>query len=315
MAKQPFKDDTLLARWLSGALSPQEEAALRQRADFADYQRLVTSLNQLQPPLFDTDEQFKRLTATRTAPSPNTLHPRPRLLKRFQPWLAAAATLTLLFFAWLLWPNTQPYQVANGQPVRTTELPDGSSVRLNTGTELDFDVTDQNRLATLEGEAFFDVVKSDVPFIVATPRGRVTVVGTSFNVFSRDDLMTVTCASGQVRVSFTGLAEAYPLRPGEEVSIDAAGQVTTSKMGNPESLDWLTGKSVFINRPLADILAEMERQFDLDIRIPAGLDVTKKYNATFPNDDATVALGSVLNTLEGYTYQRDGRTVTLLATE
>lgn len=314
MANTPFRDDTLLARWLSGELSPAEEKSLRERDDFADYERLVGNIGRMQPPEFAADAEFTRLMASRTAQSTTSLHPRPRLLKRLRPWIATAAAIALLISAWMFWPvNTPPFTVTNGQPALAADLSDGSSVRLNVGSDLDFAAGPDQRLATLNGEAYFDVEKSTVPFIVATPRGQVTVVGTSFNVFSRGDSMAVSCTSGQVRVRFAGVAEAYPLTPGDEVTINAAGEVSTNSAG-PESLDWLSDKSVFVNRPLAEILEELERQFDLDIRYPAGFDTAKKYDTTFPNDEVDVALANVMTSIRNYTYDRTGKIVTLRPT-
>lgn len=313
MANTPFQDDTLLARWLSGELTPVEEKALRERPDFADYERLVGNIDSMQPPIFNTDDEFTRLMASRTAQSKPSLHLRPRLLKRLRPWIATAAAIALLLSAWMFWPDgTPPYLVANGQTDLVAELSDGSTARLNAGSDLDFAVSPEVRLATLNGEAYFDVEKSAVPFVVETPRGRVTVVGTSFNAFSRGGRMAVSCTSGQVRVRFEGIAEAYSLTPGNEVAIDANGNVTTREEAGPESLDWLSDKSVFVNRPLAEILAELERQFDLDIRDATNqLDTSKKYDAAFPNDDVDVALDSVFDTFKDYTYDRSGNIVTI----
>jgi len=323
MANTPFKDDTLLARWLSGELSPTEEAALRERADFADFERLVGNLERMQPPEFEAAAEFSRLMATRKAQSEQSLtsskgsaqHLRPRLPKRLRPWIATAAAIALLISAWMFWPGgTPPYFVANGQPHLLVELADGSTARLNAGSDLDFAVSPEQRLATLNGEAYFDVEKSTVPFTVVTPRGRITVVGTSFNVFSRSDSMAVSCTSGQVRVRFAGVAEAYPLTPGTEVAINVTGDVTTSEEASPGSLDWLSDRSVFVNRPLAEVLEELERQFDLEIRLIGNLDPAKKYDITFPNDDVDVALTNVVTTIKDYTFERSERIVTLRPT-
>lgn len=323
MANTPFQDDTLLARWLSGELSPTEEASLRERADFADFERLVGNLERMQPPEFKTDDEFTRLMATRRAQTEQalpslkdaSLHPRPRLLKRLRPWIATAATIALLISAWMFWPDgTPPYLVANGEPNLLAELSEGSTARLNAGSDLDFVVSPTERLASLNGEAYFDVKKSAVPFIVETPRGRVTVVGTSFNVFSRGDSMAVSCTSGQVRVRFEGVAEAYPLTPGNEVAINAAGTVTAREDASQESLDWLSDRSVFVNRPLGEVLEELERQFDLKIRLLGNLDPAKKYNIAFPNDDVEAALSNVVTTIKDYTFERSDRIVTLRPT-
>lgn len=316
MARPTYSDDTLLARWLSGELSAAEEEALRERPEMADYERLLGNMERMQPPAYDTAGEFAKLTAARTASENKKLHPRPRpasgrsvAMRRI--WYAAAASVALLLTAWLLWPEPNlHFAVGNGGQTLAAALPDGSTARLNAGSILDFAPDAEQRLATLAGEAYFEVEKSDVPFVVKTPLGTVTVVGTSFNVYSRDGQMDVSCTTGKVRVKFNGAAEAYPLTPGESVSIDAAGAVSTGA-NNSENLDWLENRSVFINRPLAEILAEFERQFDLTVSRPAGLDLEEKFNVTFPNDNVDLALPNVFDPLKDFVYERDGRQIIL----
>lgn len=315
MAKPSYQDDTLLARWLSGELSAAEEEALRERPEMADYERLLGNLGRMQPPAYDTAGEFAKLTAARTAPENKKLHPRPRpvsgrsvAMRRI--WYAAAASVALLLTAWLLWPESNlHFAVGNGEQTLAAALPDGSSARLNAGSMLDFAPDAEQRLATLTGEAYFEVEKSDVPFVVKTQLGTVTVVGTSFNVYSRGSDMVVSCTTGQVRVKFAGAAEAYPLTPGQSVS-NRGGEVSTGANGT-ENLDWLENRSVFINRPLAEILAEFERQFDLTVSRPAGLDLAEKFTIIFPNDDVDKALPNVFNPLGSFVYERDGRQIIL----
>jgi ferric-dicitrate binding protein FerR (iron transport regulator) len=126
--------------------------------------------------------------------------------------------------------------------------------------------------------------------------------------------MAVSCTSGQVRVHFEGMAKDYLLTPGKEVAINASGNVTTREEASPESLDWLSDRSVFVNRPLTEVLRELERQFDLEIRPLGDLDPAKKYNITFPNDDVDAALNNVVTTIKGYTFDRSENVVTLRPT-
>ncbi|MFK8162202.1 MAG: FecR family protein [Lewinella sp.] len=316
MAKPSYHDDTLLARWLSGELSAAEEADLRQRPEFKDYERMLGNIGRMQPPEFDEAAEFSRLSAARSAASSETQHLRTRQKKASslrKIWYAAAASVALICAAlFSLSDNNEEFIAANGGTPQLEELKDGSSVKLNDGSTVTFASSDTLRLATLSGEAYFDVEKSEIPFVVQTELGRVTVVGTSFNVYSRAGEMRVSCTSGKVRVKFNDVAAAYPLTPEESVSINAAGKVSESPNG-PEHLDWLEeDRSVFINRPLSEALAELERQYDLQIDRSPTLDLTKTYDINFPNDNMDVAVKAVLKPA-GYTdYHQDGNLITPL---
>lgn len=315
MAKPSYNDDTLLARWLSGELSAAEEADLRQRPEFKDYERMLGNISRMQPPIFDEAAEFSRLSAARSAPSSAKPHLRTRQKTRRlnKVWYAAAASVALACAAWFILFNDQrDFEVLNGTIPQFAELEDDSRIKLNDGSTLLFAPTEEERLATMTGEAYFEVEKSDVPFVVQTELGRVTVVGTSFNVYSRAGRMTVSCKTGQVRVKFNASDAAYSLTPGQSVSISADRSVKDS-LTEPGHLDWLEGnRSVFIKRPLSEILAELERQYDLEVIRSAKMDPNKTYTTTFPNDKVDDALEIVTEIMGYTTYNREGNRITPL---
>ncbi|MBQ6793663.1 MAG: FecR domain-containing protein, partial [Butyricimonas sp.] len=69
-------------------------------------------------------------------------------------------------------------------------LADGSVVTLNAGSELKFpeEFRDSLREVEFTGEAYFEVEKSDKPFIVKAGDSRVQVYGTRFNLFYSEKL-------------------------------------------------------------------------------------------------------------------------------
>lgn len=84
-------------------------------------------------------------------------------------------------------------------------LPDGTTVWLNAGSQLHLktDFTGATREVTLEGEAFFDVVKNaSKPFIVHTTGIDIKVLGTAFNVkaYPEDKTVETTLLRGLVQV-------------------------------------------------------------------------------------------------------------------
>ena len=320
MVTPPFKDDTLLARWLSGELSADEAQALRNRPDFVDYERLVEGLEKMAPPVFDEEAEFVKLKSVRanrrsTRAQQPALHPRPRLIRRMLPWSAAAA-VALLLVAWFLLPSeTSRFMAENGDSAVIAELNDGSTARLNAGSDLTFSITDDARMAGLNGEAYFEVEKSSVPFVVKTSLGEVWVLGTSFNVYNRNQKLTVSCTTGKVSVRFVGDATDYPITPGQSVGRKGTGQIERSDTTTADQLDWLSGKSVFINRPLVEILDELERQYGLVINRPAALNQEKNYTVTFENNDLELALATALGPVEGFEFVRKDREVTFVPTE
>lgn len=313
--KEDFDKDDLLGRWLGGSLSPEEEAALRKRPDFADYEALVRSVDELATPDFDSSASLAKLKAKRKAKGADAgagVKTKTRV-RRLRPahWAGIAASALLLLSLWFFWPAGEYNYVAAAAATERANLPDGSTIRLNAVSEVGFETTPEQRNVTLSGEAFFEVAKEDRPFTINTPLGQVTVLGTSFNVYSRGEEMRVTCSTGKVRVTFTQNNDQYTLDPGMSVSLLPDGSVNQEVITNEEALDWLSGRSVFNLRPLSEVVEELERQFNLNISLPSNIDTSERIQTAFPHADATAALEILVSTLEGVTFEQDGNNVRL----
>lgn len=200
----------------------------------------------------------------------------------------AASILLILGILWVVSrPNPEVLLAQRGEQ-HTHTLPDGSTVTLNAESRVVYeeDDWDEQRLLTLRGEAFFDV-KKGAPFIIETARGRVEVLGTSFNVLARGDQFDVGCYTGRVSVSAPG---------GEEQAI-TAGQGLRLKAGSLQPFsfdpqtqkDWRAGVLRFENAPLQRVLEEVARQYDVQLRLAA--DISGK---TFGGSVATTTLDSVV---------------------
>lgn len=312
MANQ-FSDDTLLARWLSGELSEAELQQLQSRPDFADFQRIAEAGSRLQVPEYDAATELTRLQARQQelkAAAKATPQQTKPFLRAVHYW-SAAAGVALLLAAWFVWPPSVQEIYANaGTSLIKKNLMDGSVVQLNAGSNFTFAVNEQ-RQGELTGEGFFEVEKSAVPFVVETDFGTVTVLGTSFNVYARDDDFRVACATGRVRVTFTRTKDTVELTRGESVVRTGNGKATKSITDAESALDWLDGRSVFKSRPLSEILAELERQFDVEIKLPPNFNVTEKMTTDFNNTNLDQALTKIFESLLGVSYQQTGRVITI----
>lgn len=165
--------------------------------------------------------------------------------KKDRNWLKIAASIILIATiasVTYLFINRQPAVeeliVQTGSNVLTDTLPDGSVITLNKESSLLYpsSFSGKERVVTLKGEAFFDVSPDkEKPFIVHVNDIDVRVVGTSFNIKSKNDKTEVIVESGIVRVTSAG--KTVELKAGERVRLDNAGtemvkEQTTDKLYN-----------------------------------------------------------------------------------
>lgn len=191
-------------------------------------------------------------------------------------WAAAAVLIigAIFSFVYLNYLN-QPQIIAESQSTITTvPLSDGSSVTLRPHSTLfALEKSTTSHQYRLEGEAIFDVTsKPNRAFQVTTALGKVTVLGTRFTVSSWGKQMQVFLDEGSVEVVPTQKQKPVQLSPGQSASITSDKKVTISDKVNPkEYFDWLDNDLVFENKPLKDITAEIEQQFNISITLPESI--------------------------------------------
>ena len=168
-------------------------------------------------------------------------------------------------------PDTQTFVTAKGER-RSVTLADGSRIDLNAGTRLSVRLGRTAREVILaQGQAVFDVAHdADRPFTVAAGDRLVRVTGTQFDVRRRDGRLAVTVARGSVEVRpSVGLAgAAYRLRPGQRLDhLEGAPVAQVVAAQADEVLAWRTGRLVYRDQPLADVVADLNEQWATSIRL------------------------------------------------
>lgn len=206
-------------------------------------------------------------------------------------WMSAAGVAAAVLLAWLfLMPNNRVIREATEMAsIRTVNLPDGSVATLNAGSVLTFaeDWSDDRQLE-LSGEAFFEVKKGST-FTVKTATGTVTVLGTSFNVYSRGEDLKVACNTGKVRV--VAGQEQVELTPGQCVAREDNHLMVADF--NKAQKTWRDGFIYFENSEMADILDEMERQFSIRIECDETVRAMKGITTNFSKGDRDAAFLTV----------------------
>lgn len=161
------------------------------------------------------------------------------------------------------------YETAVGER-STVTLSDGSVVTLNTNSAMEVRFTSAEREILLaRGQGYFEVAKdADRPFIVSAGDKRIMALGTIFDVHYGDDKrVRVTLVEGVVNVNNAPLRQkegvmaadkGVRLHPGEQLFASAQNtQVETVDLD--ETTSWRTGKLVFRDRLLSEVVAEMNR--------------------------------------------------------
>lgn len=152
--------------------------------------------------------------------------------------------------------------------LRTEVLADGSSVTLNTGTQVAATLTPRQRGITLKkGEALFEVKRDERrPFVVAVGKDTVTALGTRFQVRQDGEESVVTLIEGSVRIARAS-GSSRVLKPGERAKLDRLGGIIISRVDAEEVVSWARGWLVFRDEPLSRVVAEVNRYADQPIRL------------------------------------------------
>ena len=119
--------------------------------------------------------------------------------------------------------KTIAHNISTPQGAKTSFiLPDGTQVWLNSSSQIVYSGDFVNeRNIKLSGEAYFDVVKSKVPFEIHTELGNIKVLGTAFNVkaYPNENFVT-TLERGSLEVSTNTGNRKVVIKPGQQSSID-----------------------------------------------------------------------------------------------
>lgn len=163
-------------------------------------------------------------------------------------------------------PETQVMVVESGMGTQTDTLPDGTVVTLNAHSRLEYpqQFARDERRVQLKGEAYFEVAHDPAhPFRIQAGGAEVRVLGTTFNLNARGDLVKVAVQTGRVELSLRDSMAGQPrqrllLAAGMAGTYDAQSHTLQPSQGEVENdLYWKTGQLVFRNQPLALVVQQL----------------------------------------------------------
>lgn len=302
MMKSP--GDYLLLRYLEGSCSPEERKQIEKwlLADPSHADKFeMFALKYASPVSIDKnsvrEEIFRSINETSDLSGNQVVFPekhisQPQLLRmrtRLHQWLPAAAVIIIALTGGIFtyfWHSDVPEAVEvalieHAVPPGTSKtitLRDGTTVRLNAGSTLQFSenfgMGTEKREVFLEGEAFFEVTNTgDNPFVVHSAKLETTVLGTAFNVkaYPADDLMQVSVAEGMVYVkqkSEEFESESVLLEPDQWATYEQTSGTFNKEQGDIRGfIAWKDGVLLFHDKTVAEVSTMLERWYDTTIHI------------------------------------------------
>ncbi|HEY1060640.1 MAG TPA: FecR family protein [Daejeonella sp.] len=230
------------------------------------------------------------------------------------------------------------FRVPKGS-TRRVVLPDGTKVTINAGSSLKFqeDFGQSSRTVYLDGEAYFDISKSTIPFIVNTQNYTIRDIGTIFNVkaYANDLSFETTVIEGEVQVEGklaidSDKSQVISVKQQQVLKLNYAPvinsiiqspkdfseivEVKVQKI-NPSQVEVYTGWTedllVFEGKTFQEIIKIMERRYDVDIIIDDLKLKNYVYTGSFKNIDNVEKALKILKETTDIDYEKYGRTITI----
>lgn len=237
---------------------------------------------------------------------------------------AAASILLAVFIGVMtLWPDNAGIDQSHMErhvtrigEQKSIELEDGSTITLNTATQLLIAFSDKERKIILErGEAYFSVAPDpERLFTVDTGYRAITVMGTEFNIHKMPDKLELAVLDGMVAMhapeespsasspqlsNNTSPARQYRVPAGWRAEFNVNKQSITGE--KPPHLDsdysWRSGILDFDGTPLVEVVQEFNRYSGKKILIEDASIMDLKVLATIKINRLDLALDGLEQTL------------------
>ncbi|WP_440789816.1 FecR family protein [Pedobacter sp. 22226] len=204
-------------------------------------------------------------------------------------------------------------------------LPDGTKVWLNAASTLKFPLqfNKNERSVSLTGEAYFEVAKkykndhrARLPFYVSTPKARVEVLGTHFNINAYEATSKTTLLEGSVRIVAAPNAKNSRQRisyllPGEQAIVNPL-DIVVSKADIEETLAWKNGFFVFNGQNLDRIMKDVERWYNVEVVFEDEVLKKESFNGTTSRFKNISQLLEVLESTGSVHFKIEGRRVKVM---
>lgn len=281
-----MEEDYKLAKWLNNELSAEELKEFEESSEFALYQKIKETSKHLKTPDFDEAKILANVLATKKATKVVSLN---------QNWFIkiAAVLILSLGLVFIITSNFKEKYYGTSQLTQAVKLPDNSEVIVNKNSSIEYKTFfwNNNRKLELTGEAYFKVAKGKT-FEVNTDMGKVTVLGTQFNVNAKNKQFEVTCYEGKVKVNFNN--QELLLTKGMKVSFTNQNKVESKTVILAPT--WTTNEMQFSHENLNAVIQELEKNYGITIINKSKENDIQLFTGKIPSQNLDVALKIIAST-------------------
>lgn len=289
----------LLAKYLSGECSDDEKDAVKKWLDESEENR--SQYESVKKVWNTPDEQFdssdiqalwknvaERSGITSTDQTPvHKMQPGADFSAKLSEFYRSSAfriaalilvivSAALIFYFNVIGPAPDDWKTITVQnrSVETIELDDGSKIVADAGSEVQiiekFGI--ESREIRLTGEAYFEVESNaELPFTVYAGNAVVEVAGTKFNVraFKESEVIKASVIEGTIVFRSSLLNDSLILTEGLAAGVKKDGTMTpVEEAGSRKTPSWIDGEIYFENTRVTEIIAQIERWYDVTIKLP-----------------------------------------------
>lgn len=207
----------------------------------------------------------------------------------------AAAFLVLVFvsiYGYHYYWNTEIVYATDYGERKTVQLSDGTSIELNAHSEIRF-IRKKPRKIHMEGEVFFDVQKDakGTRFEVHTPDLGIEVLGTAFNVNTRQEKTSVMLERGMVQLKIREYGD-VSMKPGDFVTYSLRNQEITRKANVTAEnyTSWKNGILMLENVTIREALRMLEETYGVEVECKDTTMLERTMKGGIPSDDLNLSL-------------------------
>jgi len=303
----------LIHKWLDGELNDAELQAFKELPEYSSYAKLSETAKLFKDTSYNVELELEKLNSKIKGRKQSIQEPKVVQMRWIKPLMRVAAILIValaVYFAPIYDDTTTVKTLASN--TASIELPDNSSVKLNAASSIKYDKRNwkKEREVNLVGEAYFKVEKGS-QFDVVTWLGKVSVLGTQFNVKQRINFFEVTCYEGLVSVSYKG--KEIKLPAGKTFKLVDGVIVEGQTKENVPS--WVQKNiSSFKSVPYSEVIREFERQYSVVIETN-NIDTLQLFTGSFTNKDKELALKSITLPLQLKFHKKENTKIIVLTKE
>ena len=303
-------EDERLARYLAGEASADDHAQVEawsavdssNRAELAILQEAWSAQRREPAATWEVDLAWRKVSAQLETPVQQIFAWRSKPVR----WLAAAAVLAAVGGGWWYSSRTTSYQTGLGER-REIALGDGSRVVLAPGSKL---TVGRDRAVELAGKAWFEVRHDPArPFRVQVGQTTIEDLGTEFAVDATAPELRVAVISGSVMMT-SATSSPITLAANDLGSVMPDGQAQVAHQAGVERIiAWRKGTLAFDNKLVGEVLAELERWYDVDFQATPAI-LARTFTGDLPTANLEGALATI-GTALGWSATQTGRTISL----